>query len=184
MYNLRNNKHHNTYLQNAWNKYGESSFEFSVIRECNSVDELNNLEKALIKENKAYCLENGYNIDLGGRNHEGRIPWNKGVTGKQKAWNKGKSGVSEATSQKMSTAKIGKKPWISGKKHSKESIRKMSINKGMRIFNVYKDGEFIGEWLSIAQCGRDLGIKNYRNIGYVLKGQRKSCDGYVFKYKE
>ena len=23
---LRNNKHHNSYLQNAWNKYGESNF--------------------------------------------------------------------------------------------------------------------------------------------------------------
>lgn len=31
---LRNNKHINSYLQRAWNKYGESSFVFSVIEVC------------------------------------------------------------------------------------------------------------------------------------------------------
>lgn len=28
---LNNNKHHNSHLQNSWNKYGESSFEFSIL---------------------------------------------------------------------------------------------------------------------------------------------------------
>ena len=32
--NLRQNKHHSKKLQNAWNKYGEKVFEFSVIEEC------------------------------------------------------------------------------------------------------------------------------------------------------
>lgn len=32
--NLRHNKHGNPHLQNAWNKYGESSFEFSVLEVC------------------------------------------------------------------------------------------------------------------------------------------------------
>lgn len=31
---LRENKHGNTYLQNAWNKYGEQSFWFEIIEEC------------------------------------------------------------------------------------------------------------------------------------------------------
>ena len=31
---LRNNYHHNTCLQNAWNKYGEDNFLFEVIEEC------------------------------------------------------------------------------------------------------------------------------------------------------
>ena len=31
---LNNNKHINDYLQNAWNKYGEHSFEFIIIEEC------------------------------------------------------------------------------------------------------------------------------------------------------
>lgn len=32
--NLRNKTHHNKHLQNAWNKYGESNFEFEIIEEC------------------------------------------------------------------------------------------------------------------------------------------------------
>ena len=31
---LRHNKHQNTHLQNAWNKYGEGAFVFEVIEEC------------------------------------------------------------------------------------------------------------------------------------------------------
>lgn len=32
---LRNNKHKNTHLQNAWNKYGEEAFVATVIENCN-----------------------------------------------------------------------------------------------------------------------------------------------------
>lgn len=35
---LRNNTHHNPYLQNAWNKYGESYFKFEVIQFCDEAD--------------------------------------------------------------------------------------------------------------------------------------------------
>jgi group I intron endonuclease len=32
--NLRRDRHHNIYLQRAWNKYGESNFEFVVLKPC------------------------------------------------------------------------------------------------------------------------------------------------------
>ena len=32
---LRNGKHENDYLQQAWNKYGEDAFEFSIVEEVN-----------------------------------------------------------------------------------------------------------------------------------------------------
>lgn len=32
---LRKNKHDNSYLQKAWNKYGESDFLFEILEECN-----------------------------------------------------------------------------------------------------------------------------------------------------
>lgn len=35
MYSLKLNTHHNTHLQNSWNKYGEDNFEFKVLEECN-----------------------------------------------------------------------------------------------------------------------------------------------------
>lgn len=42
--NLRLNKHHSKHFQNAWNKYGEDSFEYKVIE---FVDDISNL---LIRE--------------------------------------------------------------------------------------------------------------------------------------
>jgi group I intron endonuclease len=36
--NLRNNRHSNRHLQNAWNKYGEISFVFSVVELCEITD--------------------------------------------------------------------------------------------------------------------------------------------------
>lgn len=36
-YALRGNRHSNTYLQNAWNKYGEENFEFEVLMLCHEL---------------------------------------------------------------------------------------------------------------------------------------------------
>lgn len=35
---LRNNTHHSRYLQRAWNKYGESTFSFDILEECEKED--------------------------------------------------------------------------------------------------------------------------------------------------
>ena len=55
-YKLRKNKHHNQHLQNAWNKYGEPAFEFTVMVYC-AEEHLEELEKVFIK-NDPTC----YNI--------------------------------------------------------------------------------------------------------------------------
>ena len=54
-WNLKNNHHSNTYLQNAWNKYGKENFEFYPITKflvSNEVSdtELNKLEIKYILE--------------------------------------------------------------------------------------------------------------------------------------
>ena len=45
---LRKNKHHNKHLQHAWNKYGESSFEFEVA-EFVPVEELDAVESVYLE---------------------------------------------------------------------------------------------------------------------------------------
>lgn len=58
---LRQNKHHSPYLQRAWNKYGEESFEFIIIEECEPTKEvLLDREQFWIDELHAYG-ETGYN---------------------------------------------------------------------------------------------------------------------------
>lgn len=59
---LRSNKHFNKHLQRAWNKYGEESFEFIVVEDCD-VDELNDKERYYIQlyrdQNLSYNFADG-----------------------------------------------------------------------------------------------------------------------------
>lgn len=63
LFKLRNNKHRNTHLQNAFNKYGEEFFEFYIVLFCNE-------DMLLIWEKKAFelfkCCDDryGYNLRL------------------------------------------------------------------------------------------------------------------------
>lgn len=62
---LRNNNHINTYLQSAWNLYGEDSFVFSVLELC---DPSSLCDRECYYINKYHTLshENGYNLTTGG----------------------------------------------------------------------------------------------------------------------
>jgi group I intron endonuclease len=59
---LRNSTHRNVFLQRSWWKYGEESFEFTVIEEVLSEDSLLIREQAWIDKLKCYQKEAGYNI--------------------------------------------------------------------------------------------------------------------------
>lgn len=71
---LRRNVHDNPKLQNAWIKYGEPAFEFTVWEfQIETLEELNNLECQFIE--KYNSLEEGYNLTEGG----GKPPLHKKV---------------------------------------------------------------------------------------------------------
>ena len=49
---LNNNKHYNTHLQHAWNKYGKENFSFVVLHDLQEGEDIDELEKRFIKEYK------------------------------------------------------------------------------------------------------------------------------------
>ena len=59
---LKKNIHYNSHLQLSWNKYGEESFDFLVISECEIIDLLT-LELENINKFNAFNKEFGYNIN-------------------------------------------------------------------------------------------------------------------------
>lgn len=63
---LRKNEHFNPHLQNAFNKYGEDNFIFSIIEEKDFINpqEAYDYEAVLIK--KFDSINNGYNCNPGG----------------------------------------------------------------------------------------------------------------------
>ena len=63
---LRNNKHQNSHLQRAWNKYGgEENFEFMILHELQKDEDIDQLEKDYINYYKDKGL--AYNIGEGGK---------------------------------------------------------------------------------------------------------------------
>lgn len=62
IYGLRSGKHGNIRLQNAFNKYGESTFEFKIRETFDSLEKLNKAEKEVLEEEK----DRLYNLAPGG----------------------------------------------------------------------------------------------------------------------
>lgn len=67
MYQLARGTHNNGYLQRAYNKYGASSFTFSMLTHCDA-PMLNEIETFLIKALKSCDRHVGFNIRAGGFN--------------------------------------------------------------------------------------------------------------------
>jgi len=121
---LKNNKHENPYLQNAWNKYREENFEFKVIATAIDVtrEDLHIIEGDYIDRlNTMY--PHGYNICR----PEGNTPPDN--TGKKYPPH------SEETKKKMSLAQKGKPPRHTTP-HTLEAIAKISKNRKGQLVGV------------------------------------------------
>lgn len=119
---LNNKKHPNSYLQNAWNKYGENNFCFTILKQCDDkiIDEQ---EKYYIQAYKTLIDTNGYNLDSGGNKNKHhskktKIKMSKSAIGRI---------ISEETRRKISMNRKGKASGINhhfyGKKLSAEHIQ-------------------------------------------------------------
>ena len=100
-------------------------------------------------------------------------------------WMKGKH-LSEETKKKMSESLKGRPSGMLGKKHSEETKKKLSesLTNGKLskpVLQLSLDGEFIREWPSTAECGRN-GFNKYM-VAACCRGERKSHKGYIWRYK-
>ena len=59
---LRSNRHQNSYLQNAWNKYGEESFGFAILELIEDKTKLIGCEQFWIDYTKCCNRKLGYNL--------------------------------------------------------------------------------------------------------------------------
>ena len=93
---LNRGTHKNLYLQRAWNKYTEESFEFTIIFQCNKC-ELDKIEKECIFHYDSNNYLKGYNQDSGGT--QGKV-LNKSVTDKIRTTRDYGNGVDKALTKK------------------------------------------------------------------------------------
>ena len=198
---LRINKHHNTHLQNAVNKYGIENFEFEVLEECEErflVSEENYWINMLNTCNRKY----GYNL-LGGNplNGNGRMSpesiektrvkkigkkASEETKRKMSESRKGKT-VSEETRQKIIKSNIGRKLT----KEMKDKIGK--IHQGKKLTSIHKKiiSDFFSkpvifidlngnkmEFSSI-QKASDYTKISLKTIRKAMRGEKIKC-GYIF----
>lgn len=161
---LKNNKHGNQHLQNAYNKYGNDNFEYQII-EITTPEMARQKESYYIKFFKSSNSKYGYNIsdvDVFGNNV-----------------------VSEGTRKKLSI--IAKQQWLDGK-HSNERFRgKPSWNKGLKCDNislarrnmfssieVYKDGNLIATFRSVTDLSEWTKYNQLPGLTYYSDKKNRS----------
>ena len=149
--NLRKNKHHNSYLQNAYNKYGEENFVHTIIEKCEK-EELNDKECYYILKYESHFSENGYNISWGGNNSKIGMKHTEQTKQKMSKSRKGKSPsqewrdnlsmslmghiISNDTKEKISKTLMGK---FSGKESP--VLGRKSSTASSKYFGIYKNKE-------------------------------------------
>ena len=144
-----------------------------------------------MSENHWDC--SGENHYMFGKHHteESKRKNRESNLGKPSAF-KGKKHTEE-TRKKMSENHYdcsGEKNPMFGKHFSEETKRKMRVAKigkpnlklSKKVLQFTLDGEFVKEWPSAAECGRN-GF-NSSKICLCCQGKRKSHKGYIWKYKE
>ena len=142
---LRANRHANQYLQRSWNKYGEEAFLFETILLCDKSTKLW-FEQSVINGLKPpFNIAKDALAPMQGRKHtrEAREKIGKACTGRvfsdevRKQRSERMSGVgffsgkkhSDETKKKISLSKMGKCGWPVGHKHTEESKKKISLSK-------------------------------------------------------
>jgi len=186
---LKNNKHVNSYLQNAYNKYGKSNFEYNILFKLNSESEMYKKEKEFISEN-----DNLYNLaegGLGGDTYSNRTEEQMEITRKKlsdiaKVRNQKNIELHRENTSKLweneeyreKVSKGVKKALQNPEIKQKWSDCKKGSNNGRwnGYLLIYKDGEVFEKHESIIEASRQTGI----NRDTISK---KTKDGKPYKYK-
>ena len=144
---LKNNKHCNQHLQNAFNKYGESSFIFEVVEYCHP--------SALLEREQ-------YHLDLHFDNCK-------------KCYNicsiaENKTGVlhSEQAKNKMRIAKLGNKNGLGHKVTETHKNKLRQLNLGKILPKTIRDK------ISKSLIGKKLSLETRQKISISNKGQKRS----------
>lgn len=149
LWKLRNGEHRNELLQSEWNHFGESAFSWTILEECEP-QHLNEREIHWIAQKKAFGC--GYNQSAGGY---------------------GRRVISESEKRWRSKRFSGAGNPFYGKKHSPETLVKLSeLKKGARHVNYGKHlSPETRAKISAAQKGRPCPESKKKKLSEANKGK-------------
>jgi group I intron endonuclease len=180
--NLNNNKHPNSHLQNAWNKYGNTLFEFTIVENTDKLDEIEQFHLNIAKKEVHNC----YNVWFDVRCRESKVVSEETKTKISKShilkYKNGyvapMSGKTHSDLFKLNRSKLylgannpnfGNKK-ISGKLHFKyNSIKYRFYNKQMNITEIMTMYDFYNKYkLSQSGTSRLINKKVKSQMGWVI----------------
>lgn len=145
---LKSNRHYNTHLQNAWNKYGNGKFIFKVIEKC-SIEKLIEREQHWINYYDAANPDKGYNICKVAYSTIGQPAWNKGIP------------MSDSLKQTLIK-------FHTGRKHTVEELEKMRLANLGKTYSERKGAKILISKICLV-CKTE-----FKRVPYIAK-QRKYC---------
>lgn len=172
-------------IDNARSKYKDfSKWEYKILEECN-IDELDEKEKYYI--NLYQTKTKGYNLTDGGDGTKGRVmeDWQKELCSKiaKERWEKGLN-----HSWMQDKENLDKLASIGHYERTEEIRNKLSqsVKEYFKTHNsvrsvrckVYKNNELIGDYPSITQAAKSIGV-DQSSVCVAIKKNR-DCKGYRF----
>ena len=153
-------------------KYCWDNFEHEIVASNLTKEEANNFEKVLIEKLNTKSRKYGYNLKDGGLG----------------------GCFSEEVKKKISDATKGENNPFYGKKHSEESLKKMSeSHKGLNIGKDHfaskkvcqynSQGNLIKIWDCMAEAEKELNISN-GSIYNCCKGIQKKAGDFIWRYAD
>ncbi|MBC8445803.1 MAG: GIY-YIG nuclease family protein [Chloroflexi bacterium] len=177
---LRNERHYNSHLQAAWDKYGEGAFSFCVLEQVADTENL--LEREQYFLDRAFEVGDTYNVaccaevSMRGHKHtdEHKRKISAALVGKKH------SPVSEETKRKLSEANKGENHPHWGKPCSDKTKRKIgeANAKPYPTFVHRETGEVIPAGRNLAKVCRAKGF-NHSHMRAVARGKRDHHKGWV-----
>ena len=191
-----NDAQYNLPLYRAIRKYGWGNFIVGVLLKCEDF-EANRYEQHYIKNYNSLYPE-GYNLESGGSKN--KVFSKLALEKMSKAQLKRFSNPNEREKLRQSQLKrleIPEERKKLGELHEFNKFRmrdastklyqdpdsqlKISLAKGGKKFNVYKNDNIIRTYINQMECSRDLHI-SCGNIWSCLHNRRKQANGYTFKF--
>ena len=195
---LNNGKHHNDYLQKAWNKYGENNFEFVILELCD-YDVLDKKESFYINYYDTTNRDNGYNLKSGGQNggtvfsDETRLKMKTSLKQYYENHPDRRERLREQTVLYWSNPEnrkrcCGENNGMYGRTHSVEARQKISNSQRGRIsprrdkHNV-RCIELNRIYIDAVSAAKDMGLSS-SGILKVCRNERKTCGTFHWEFLE
>ena len=170
----------NQVLGRAMRKHGKDKFFIEQLEEC---------DDALLDEKEIYWIKhfnsfhNGYNVTAGGT---GGFEMTSLVSEVLELWEQGLTvnKIVEEVGLNVETVRgYLNKNGITHEAIRARANKAIAKSKARPVLQFDLNGNFIQEWESTMTVERALGF-NHRNISAVCNGKRKTCEKFIWKYKE